>query len=44
MALKVSISVMLFCIAIAKAQKIIIWTVVIVYKVYGAFYFFPFFL
>ncbi|PVH82384.1 hypothetical protein DL98DRAFT_388808, partial [Cadophora sp. DSE1049] len=41
-ALKLSIGVMLIRIAVAKKHKIIIWTVVVVFEVYGAFYFFLF--
>jgi hypothetical protein len=42
MALKFSIGVMLIRIAVARTHKIIIWTVVVVLEVYGAFYFFLF--
>lgn len=42
MALKLSIGVMLLRIAVARVHKIIVWVVVIVIEVYGAFYFFLF--
>jgi hypothetical protein len=42
MCLKFSIGIMLLRISIARTHKIIIWTVVIVLEVYGAFYFFLF--
>lgn len=42
MALKLSIGVMLVRIAVARTHKIIIWVVVVVYELYGAFFFFLF--
>ncbi|KUJ17169.1 uncharacterized protein LY89DRAFT_73041 [Mollisia scopiformis] len=42
MCLKFSIGVMLLRITVARTHKIIIWTVVVVLEVYGAFYFFLF--
>lgn len=42
MCLKFSIGIMLLRIAVSRTHKIIIWTVVIVLEVYGAFYFFLF--
>ncbi|KAL5326304.1 hypothetical protein ACEPPN_007442 [Leptodophora sp. 'Broadleaf-Isolate-01'] len=42
LALKLSIGVMLIRIAVVKKHKIIIWIVVVVFEVYGTFYFFLF--
>lgn len=42
MCLKFSIGVMLLRIAVARVHRIIIWIVVVVIEVYGAFYFFLF--
>jgi hypothetical protein len=42
MALKFSIGIFLLRLAIAKSQRIIIWTVIAVIEIYGAFYFFLF--
>lgn len=42
MALKFSIGVMLIRIAVARTHKVIIWAVVVVVEIYGAFYFFLF--
>ncbi|KAL2061868.1 hypothetical protein VTL71DRAFT_7246 [Oculimacula yallundae] len=42
MALKLSIGIMLYRIAVSKIHRGIIWTVMIVHTVYGAFFFFLF--
>ncbi|XMA16452.1 hypothetical protein WAI453_009243 [Rhynchosporium graminicola] len=39
MALKVSIGIMLYRIAVSKIHRVIIWTVMIVHTVYGTFFF-----
>lgn len=42
MALKLSIGIMLYRIAVSRVHKAIIWTVMIVHTLYGAFFFFLF--
>jgi hypothetical protein len=42
MALKFSIGIFLLRIAVARTHRVIIWTVIAVIEVYGAFYFFLF--
>jgi hypothetical protein len=44
MALKLSIAIFLLRISISRVHTFIIWTVVVVVEVYGAFYFFLFIL